>query len=65
MNSCSVLGRLLSGKPVIKGTRLPVDGIIQRVAEGQSFDEILEDQPNIKRDDIRAALEHAANPVIF
>ena len=54
---------VLAGKPVVRGTRVPVDGIIQRVAEGQSFDEILEDYPNIKKDDIRAALEYAVGLV--
>lgn len=55
--------RVLAGKPVIKGTRVPVDGIIQRIAEGQTFDEVLEDYPNIRRDDIRAALEYAVGLV--
>jgi len=45
------------GKPVIKGPRIPVDAIIRRLAEGMSIKEILEDYPNITREDILAALE--------
>jgi uncharacterized protein (DUF433 family) len=45
------------GKPVIKGTRIPVDAIIRRLAEEMSIKEILEDYPNISREDILAALE--------
>ncbi|MDG6906921.1 MAG: DUF433 domain-containing protein [Nitrososphaerota archaeon] len=55
--------RILAGKPVIKSTRVPVDEIIQRNAEGQAFEEVLEDYPNIKRDDTRASLEYAAGLV--
>jgi uncharacterized protein (DUF433 family) len=45
------------GKPVINGTRIPVDAIIRRFAEGMNIKEILEDYPNITREDILAALE--------
>ena len=48
--------KVMAGKPVIKGTRIHVDAIIQRVAEGMSFGEILEDYPNLKKEDIKAAL---------
>ena len=44
------------GKPVIKGTRIPVDAIIRRLAERVSIKEILEDYPNLTREDIQAAL---------
>ena len=45
------------GKPIIKGTRIPVDAIIRRLAEGMGIKEILEDYPSITREDILAALE--------
>ena len=48
--------RVMVGKPVIKGTRIPVDVIIRRLAEGMSIKVILEDYPNITREDILAAL---------
>ncbi len=55
--------RIMAGKPVVKGTRIPVDAILQRLAEGMTVDEVLQDYPNITRDDIKAALEYGANIV--
>ena len=51
------------GKPVIRGTRIPVDAIIRRLAEGMSVREIMEEYPNLKEEDIKAALEYAAKVV--
>ncbi|MBI2175821.1 DUF433 domain-containing protein [Candidatus Woesearchaeota archaeon] len=55
--------KVMAGKPVVKGTRIPVDAILQRIADGMTIDEILLDYPNITRDDIKAALEYSANVV--
>lgn len=55
--------KVIVGKPVIKGTRIPVDAIIRRFAEGMSIKEILEEYPNLKEEDIKAALEYAAKVV--
>lgn len=52
--------KIMIGKPIIKGTRIPVEAIIKRIAEGMTTDEILEDYPNITKDDIKAALKYAA-----
>jgi uncharacterized protein (DUF433 family) len=51
---------IMAGKPVIRGTRIPVDAILRRLAEGASIKDILEDYPNLKEEDIRAALIYAA-----
>ena len=50
--------KILVGKPVIKGTRVPVYEIVRRVAQGWAFVEISQDL-DIKDDDIRAALMYA------
>ena len=50
--------RIMVGKPIIKGTRIPVDAIIRRLAEGMNIKEILEDYPNLTREDVQAALEY-------
>ncbi len=47
------------GKPVVRGTRVPVSNIIGAIAAGQSHAEILEDYPAITEADIRACLEFA------
>jgi uncharacterized protein (DUF433 family) len=52
---------IMVGKPIIKGTRIPVDAIITRIAEGMSIKEILEDYPNLTSDDVKAALEYTVD----
>ena len=52
---------IMVGKPVIKGTRIPVDLIVRLLAQGMSQEQILEDYPNLKKEDIRASLEYAAD----
>ncbi len=49
---------VMVGKPVIKGTRIPVDMIIRLIAQGMSVEELLEDYPNLTKEDIKAALEY-------
>ncbi len=50
----------LLGKPVIKGTRIPVHLIVELVAEGLSPEEILKEYPELELQDIKAALLYAA-----
>jgi uncharacterized protein (DUF433 family) len=51
--------RVCNGKPVIKGTRIPVSMILEQLAEGESWDQILSGYPELTREDIHAALEYA------
>ena len=60
LNRIVVNPKVMVGKPVIKGTRIPVDAIIRRLAEGMSLREILEEYPNLEEEDVKAALEYAA-----
>ncbi len=50
---------ILVGKPVIKGTRLAVEFIIDLLASGWSNEEILRNYPGISREDIQACLAYA------
>ena len=51
--------RICNGKPVIKGTRIPISVILELVAEGKSWQAILDGYPEVTRDDIQAALHYA------
>ena len=52
--------QVLVGKPVIKGTRIPVYLIVEFFANGMTEQEILKEYPQLKRDDIKAALLYAS-----
>ena len=51
--------RILVGKPVVKGTRIPVSLILNLVAHGASFAEIIDDYPILTVEDLRAAILYA------
>ena len=51
--------RVCDGKPVIKGTRIPISVILEQIAEGESWANLLEGYPELTRDDIRDALLYA------
>ncbi len=55
--------KIMVGKPIIKGTRIPVDAIIHRLAQGASVEEIIQDYPAITKQDVKAALEYAEDLV--
>ena len=52
--------KILYGKPVIKGTRIAVDAIIDKLANGESFEYVLAAYPHISREQINACLAYAA-----
>ena len=51
---------VMAGKPVIRGTRLTVEYIVNLLAHGAGFDEILEEYEGLTREDIRACLLFAS-----
>ena len=52
---------VLTGKPVVRGTRLAVEFIIDLRAQGWSEADILANHPRLSTDDIRACLQHAGD----
>jgi uncharacterized protein (DUF433 family) len=48
--------KVMTGKPVIRGTRIPVELVVRMLAQGISEPEILREYPRLKSEDIRAAL---------
>jgi uncharacterized protein (DUF433 family) len=54
---------VLAGKPVIKGTRIPVYLIIELLGNGLSEKDVLSQYPTLKKEDIKAALIYASKCV--
>jgi uncharacterized protein (DUF433 family) len=52
---------ILVGKPVIKGTRLAVEFVIDLLAQGWTEAEILDNYPGLTREDIQACLAYAGS----
>lgn len=52
---------VLTGKPVVKGTRLSVDFVLGLLADGWAEKEILDDYPGLVVEDIRACLAYASS----
>jgi len=52
---------VMLGKPVIAGTRITVESIIERLAAGESADDLLRTHPQLTREDVLAALGYVAN----
>ncbi len=56
----SVDSKVMVGKPVIRGTRIPVELILRMLAQGIPEGQILQEHPRLQAKDIRAALAYAA-----
>ena len=56
----SVNRKVMVGKPVIRGTRLTVDYILNRLGHGAEWDDLMREYPGLTRDDIQACLLFAS-----
>ena len=54
---------VMAGKPVIRGTRITVELILRKLAEGATEGELLEDYPHLTSEDLRAAIAYGAASV--
>ena len=59
----SIRPDVMFGKPVIRGTRVPVEHILRKLALGEGMADILAAYPHLEEADIRAALAFAADTV--
>lgn len=53
--------KVLSGKPCLRGTRIPVFQILELLAAGERSEDILRDYPALREEHLRAALQYAAD----
>jgi uncharacterized protein (DUF433 family) len=57
--------KIMVGKPVIKGTRITVELILDKLAAGQTVEQILADYPHLTPEGVKAALKFASESVRF
>jgi uncharacterized protein (DUF433 family) len=55
--------KIMLGKPVIRGTRIPVELILRKLGEGATTDDLLDAYPRLTAEDIGAALIYASRVV--
>jgi uncharacterized protein (DUF433 family) len=54
---------VMLGKPVIRGTRIPVELILRKLSEGASEADLIHAYPRLTREDIQAAMRYAADTI--
>jgi uncharacterized protein (DUF433 family) len=59
-NHIEVNPKIMMGKPVIKGTRITVEIILEKLSNGLTFSDVLRAYPSLDEEKIRAALAYAA-----
>ena len=62
-NRIEINPAVVLGKPVIRRTRIPVELILRKLADGMTEADLLDAYPRLTRQDIQAALAHAADSV--
>ena len=50
---------ILAGKPIIEGTRISVEFVVELLSSGMTINEILKEYPHLKKEDILEALKYA------
>lgn len=52
---------IMGGKPVVRGTRVPVETVLRKLGAGMTVEAVLADHPRLTRDDVMAAQAFAAD----
>ena len=63
MNRIETNSSVLQGKPVIRNTRIPVELLLRKLAEGATIPDLLDAYPRLAEEDIRDCLSYAADTV--
>ncbi len=61
MDRIEINPNVMMGKPVIRGTRIPVELILRKLSEGASEADLLEAFPRLAHEDIQASIRYAAD----
>lgn len=61
INRIEVDPKVMLGKPVIRGTRIPVELVLRKLGEGATEQELLDAYPRLTREDVQAAIRYAAD----
>ena len=59
-NRITIDPSICHGKPTLRGLRYPVDSILEYLAGGDSFEEVLAEFPDLEREDLQACIQFAA-----
>ena len=60
LNRITIDPAVCHGKPVIRGLRYPVESLLEYLAGGDSFDDVLAEFPDLEREDLQACIQFAA-----
>ncbi|WP_114782757.1 DUF433 domain-containing protein [Botryobacter ruber] len=60
INRITIDPNICHGKPTIRGLRYPVDNMLELLASGMTIEELLEDYPDLEKEDFLACLAYAA-----
>jgi uncharacterized protein (DUF433 family) len=63
INRIEINPKIMLGKPIIKGTRITVQNILELLGANETYDNILEAYPNLTVEDIRACIQFASRVV--
>lgn len=60
LNRITIDPEICHGKPTIRGLRYPVENMLELLASGMTIDELLEDYPDLEKEDFLACLAYAS-----
>lgn len=60
LSRITINAEVCHGKPTIRGLRYPVDNMLELMASGMTIEELLNDYPDLEREDFLACIEYAA-----
>ena len=55
--------RIMAGKPVVRGTRIPVDLVLKRISQDLDLKSLFESYPRLTEEDVRACLAYASSVI--